>query len=487
VQGAETIGISGGGYLRNRPWGRGQGGAIGLAAKKLTVADQGSIETGVGEGGTGHGGDIHIVGAETVRLSGEGKIDVSTWGAGDSGEVTLQTETLTLADAATLGGQVAPGATGHGGDTVIEEAKSVALTGESEVTVSTWGTGDSGSIRLQTEALTLSDSALLSASVLAGASGHGGDIVIHDAGVVTIGGERGVNTSTYGSGDGGAIAVQAKELKVSDAAYLGAEVGAGGTGHGGGVSIEAEGVRLSGEGLISASSYGEGDSGAIQVAASTLSVADHGSIQAAGKGLGRGGDIELIVSRLALRGGAISAESVSSGLAGDIHIQAEDGVELSNDSSISTSAPAADGGNIEIQAGRLLHLDHSALTTSVLAGESHGGNISIDPSYVILKESQIVAQAYGGSGGQIHIAAGTVIQDPATLISASSVLGVDGEVMVDAPSMDLSGAMAALPSAFLPEVDLPMTRCAARQPNVGSSLVLEGDALAGDEMGKPAP
>jgi large exoprotein involved in heme utilization and adhesion len=139
-------------------------------------------------------------------------------------------------------------------------------------------------------------------------------------------------------------------------------------------------------------------------------------------------------------------------------------------SSIATSATASDGGNIQVAAGRMLHLDHSAITTSVQGGAGNGGNISIDPHYVLLDNSRIVAQAVGGNGGNIHIAAGTFIQDPASLISASSALGIDGDVTVDAPNTDVSGAMAVLPSAFLSEVTLA-GNCASRTSKNSSSLV----------------
>jgi hypothetical protein len=177
-----------------------------------------------------------------------------------------------------------------------------------------------------------------------------------------------------------------------------------------------------------------------------------------------------------MEGGGVSAGSFGTGTAGQITVQARDSIELTN-SAISTSATAADGGNIEIKAGRMLHLDHSAITTSVQGGAGSGGNISIDPRYVILDNSRIVAQAYGGNGGQIHIAAGTFIQDPASLISASSALGIDGDVTVDAPNSDVTGAMAVLPAVFLSEVNLVASPCIARTIENSSSLLFAGSAI----------
>ena len=56
-----------------------------------------------------------------------------------------------------------------------------------------------------------------------------------------------------------------------------------------------------------------------------------------------------------------------------------------------------------------------------------GGNISIDPEYVILKNSNILANAFQGKGGNIQIFAGTFLADPNSVISASSSLGSMGK------------------------------------------------------------
>jgi hypothetical protein len=225
--------------------------------------------------------------------------------------------------------------------------------------------------------------------------------------------------------------------------------------------------------MVSSSSYGTGAGGSVSIDTGTLTLTDHGNLQALAMNTGQGGNLELTVSRLVMDGGSISAESVGSGQAGQITVQAMDSMALL-DSAISTAAPAADGGNIVLFAGQMLHLEQSAITTSVQGGTGNGGNISIDPQYVILENSQIIAQASGGNGGQIHLSANTFIQDPTSQISASSTAGIDGDVTVDAPNFDMSGALAVLPSTFLSAIDLAGSNCAARKDTGRSSLVFEG-------------
>jgi large exoprotein involved in heme utilization and adhesion len=119
-----------------------------------------------------------------------------------------------------------------------------------------------------------------------------------------------------------------------------------------------------------------------------------------------------------------------------------------------------------------------------------GGNITIDPQFVVLEGSQIIANAFEGMGGNIRIEAGVFLADPASLVSASSTLGLQGTVNIQAPVTSLSGTLAPLPQAFVNVAALLPARCAARaQGGRYSSLVLGGrDGLPADPSGVlPSP
>src|SRR5207247_2964880 len=115
------------------------------------------------------------------------------------------------------------------------------------------------------------------------------------------------------------------------------------------------------------------------------------------------------------------------------------------------------------------------ITTSVSSGVGNGGNIMIDPQSVVLQGSQILAQAFGGNGGNIRIIAGVLFADPNSTISASSTMGVDGTVDIQAPVTNLSGTLAPLPAETVKAAELLQARCAARfQGGNFSSLVAVG-------------
>jgi hypothetical protein len=91
-----------------------------------------------------------------------------------------------------------------------------------------------------------------------------------------------------------------------------------------------------------------------------------------------------------------------------------------------------------------------------------GGNITIDPEFVIVQNSQIVANANRGQGGNIQITAGVFLADPTSRVDASSDLGIDGTVDIRAPVTNVSGTIAPLPQDFGRQLELLCGRCAQR-------------------------
>ena len=132
-------------------------------------------------------------------------------------------------------------------------------------------------------------------------------------------------------------------------------------------------------------------------------------------------------------------------------------------SSITTEAKQADGGNIHVHAGYMVELIDSKITASVGGGpETVGGNITIDPQYVILNDSQIIANAYEGKGGNIRIIADVFLASPDSIVDASSALGIDGTVDIRAPITNISGTLAPMQGNFLSTEALLRDRCIAR-------------------------
>ncbi|HEW97464.1 MAG: hypothetical protein DRR16_21325 [Candidatus Parabeggiatoa sp. nov. 3] len=162
-------------------------------------------------------------------------------------------------------------------------------------------------------------------------------------------------------------------------------------------------------------------------------------------------------------------KQIRGGDAGSIMITA-DSINLSNESAITTEAFSAGGGEINITTNDLIHLTDSRITTSVQEGVGNGGNLSLsNPAFAIINNGQFIAQADEGRGGNIHISAQQLIQSPCSQISASSKLGVDGEVEIDSPERNLDEFLVVLPGGF---VEASLTDCDTQIDNPSTFKIM---------------
>jgi len=124
----------------------------------------------------------------------------------------------------------------------------------------------------------------------------------------------------------------------------------------------------------------------------------------------------------------------------------------------------------------MVRLVDSKITTSVKGGsQTTGGNISIDPEFVILRNSKIIANAYEGTGGNIDIVSDMFLADPDSLIDASSSLGIDGQVDIQSPVTHVNSLVAPLTKDFRSVVALLRKPCTARlHKGEYSSFMIKG-------------
>ncbi|MBC7779165.1 MAG: filamentous hemagglutinin N-terminal domain-containing protein [Proteobacteria bacterium] len=369
--------------------------------------------------------------------------------AGRGGRVTLRGDTLTLSNGAQIDARSEPGSVGAAGAIDIDVSGRVEISGRS-----------------------LNDGAFSGLYAETQGAGAGGSIDVRADSVVL---DRGlIRSSTTGAGAAGTLRVRTGDLLVTNGGWIDAGASVGSSGAGGQVDVSAtRSIRIRGTDtalpVVDAFDLRipPGNAGRVQGAlASTIS-----SNTAAP---GAGGNVSLSAPRIAIEaGGRISANSASSGNAGSVFIRAEDRLEL-DAGSITTQALASDGGNIDIRVGNRIHLRDSEISTSVQGSAGAGGNIFIDPTFVILDRARIVANAFGGPGGNISIVSRYFFASPDSMIDASSTLGVPGSVQIAAPNLDLSATLVALPAQFLDASSLLASACTVRRAAQGSRLVALG-------------
>jgi large exoprotein involved in heme utilization and adhesion len=140
---------------------------------------------------------------------------------------------------------------------------------------------------------------------------------------------------------------------------------------------------------------------------------------------------------------------------------------------LTTESENAGGGGIHIETRDRLHLQDSKITTSVKGGTGQGGNIFIDPVFVILENSQIQANAHGGPGGNITLIADYLLRSGPTAIEASSALSTQGDIDVQAVDVDAGSLQVADTPDPLDVTQWVQAPCHRRQGKV-SRLTMAG-------------
>jgi large exoprotein involved in heme utilization and adhesion len=98
----------------------------------------------------------------------------------------------------------------------------------------------------------------------------------------------------------------------------------------------------------------------------------------------------------------------------------------------------------------------------------------IDPQFVVVNDSSIIANAFGGPGGNITIVADNFLSSVTSVIQASSALSTPGVIEIRSPENNVESSIAQLPAAFLDASALLRGLCSARRTGAPSSFVVAG-------------
>jgi len=442
----------------------GNGGAIDITATKSVSLGPGSTIQAENFQGLGSGSPIRITTPHLVvegRAGADGQSGISgfTGGFGPASSVTLNVGILelkgqqALVDTRALNVSIAGGGVptegggpitvqGEGGAGTLANLVKVSGQGSGFLT-ETEGAGTGGTLTIAARQLIVENGGRISATTRG--AGHGGTLSVVTAGAATLSGAgSGLFSDATASGTGGDITAKAGTMVIRHGAS------------------------------VSASSSGAGDAGNITIETAGSFQSMGGSVKTTAV-TGKGGDITVTAGEMNLDGAAISASSQGPGDAGDITINSGRRF-ISTSSSVTTEATEASGGNITLNARNMIRLTESQVSTSVAGGPTTvGGNITIDPDFVIMQNSRIIARAFEGQGGNITLTAGTFLADPASFVDASSQLGVSGSVNIQAPVTNLSGAIKPLSDKAVDVAALVRASCAARFAGGDrSSLVQRG-------------
>jgi filamentous hemagglutinin family protein len=493
----------------------GDGAEVRVTADHIKLENRGQITASTIA--AGNAGAI-ILEAGSIEVVTGGRITSETSGRGDAGAVSIVTDSLLIDGIAgntnsRIGTEALRGSSGRAGSVSIDAAEIVLRNGGG-VRTDTLAAGDAGDVVVKAGGLVIDGDASQLASVAgAPSSGRAGSVSI-DAAEIVLRNGGGVRTDTLAAGDAGDVVVKAGSLLVDgDNSQIASGAAAGSSGRAGLIEVDAADVALQRGGRITTSSAGRGKAGTVRVQAGSVRVdgSDSGIIsEASGQAGVNAGTVTVTAADAALRhGGRVSSRNTGRGDAGTVTIVAARELSLGDGAAITTEAANGGGGSITARAGELLRLeDGSRITTSIVGKASEtAGNILAAGRFVVLQgKSSIQANAPGGIGGNILIAADRLLREPGARIEATGAVQ-SGTVVTTTAEVDLTSGLVVLPTAFLGVDQLLQESCAARggeqvssftgvgrgglppspeQP-LGVAYLAPGEALAAGAHGCGAP
>ncbi|KYC37961.1 hypothetical protein WA1_05575, partial [Scytonema hofmannii PCC 7110] len=447
------------GASSNQTGGQGQAGNVNVnVTGAVTIAGRKNGASGIfsylGTGAIGKGGNINVT-SGSVSLTDGAQLSASTFGKGDAGSVLVQAkDSVSVAGNSYIFSRLGSGAIGKGGNINVTSG-SVSLTDGAQLSASTSGQGDAGSILVQAkDSVSVGGNSIIFSIVGNGAVGKGGDVNINGA---TLSLKDGAQLGTFvreassnqSAGQGqagnanvnvtGAVTIAGGKNRASGIfSYL----GSGAIGKGGNINVTSGSVSLTDGARLNASTSGQGDAGSVLVQAKdSVFVADSTIFSNVGsQAVGKGGDINISAATLFLKGGAqlstsvlgsSSNPSLRQAQAGNVNVNVTGSVTIAGvkdglPSGISSdlgSGASGKGGNINVTSGSVSLTDGARLTAST-SGKGDAGSISVQAkdSVSVVNNSYIfsnVGNGAVGKGGDVNISAATLSLNDGAQVSTS--------------------------------------------------------------------
>jgi filamentous hemagglutinin family protein len=473
----------------------GDAGSLIINTPLVRIADGASVT--VKNDGPGRAGDLRI-NADSVFLNTQGSITAST-ASGNGGNIRLNLQdNLRMNHGSFLASNAA--GTGNGGQINLNVDR-LDLLGNSRITTESTGSGDAGVLQLRVGALRLRRGSIQAESL---GTGNAGRLTIN-ADSAQLNDRSLINASTQ-VGQGGDIQFQVRSrLELNDQSQIVAD--AQQSGRSGNVRINAAEAVLSDRSRISTNAQGSAIGGALRLEGDRLSLLSGSQITASTTGSGRAGNLRIIANDGIILNGRntrLEAESTTDAAAGSILLQSPvvtvsdrasiavsgrgqggagnltvqaNQINLEN-STLEAEAAGGDRGNITLNAGVLSLRQGSQITTNA-TGTASGGNINLNTDFVIgFENSDILARAEQGAGGQIAIDAQGLLGiaprselSPKSDINASSQLGLNGTVNLSNPIIKPESGLIELPEEVMDSSQQIAQTCATHST---SSFVSTG-------------
>jgi large exoprotein involved in heme utilization and adhesion len=347
----------------------GQGGNIQIDSRSLTVLNGSTISAATSA--QGDAGNIRVNSRDAVTIMGDGSgLFTTTNGTtGRGGAISITSDRFTITDNAQLN---AITTSSQPGGTITINSRLFNAESGGRLRTSTLGAGQAGDIQVNaTERATLQGIgvaeptiSLLQNAIIMGeldfippSSNSLQDsalvirrpeevfrIVVQDLPKLSEN-QTGLFASSYGSGSGGSVELNAPDIKIANQALV--SVSAWATGNGGTLKLAGDQVRIQDSLLFSSTTAGNG--GNLTISATNLTLSNSGLIAATAGGKGATLDLNIRDTLLLRQNSQITARAFATGNGGNININAKFVVAVpSENNDITARAVQGQGGNIRI-------------------------------------------------------------------------------------------------------------------------------------------
>ncbi len=466
------------GAISSGTLGPAEAGSVSVVAGTLQMAN-GRISSG--SGGSGSGGEVNVVVGGDAVLSNLSVVSSDTAGEGAAGTVGFRAGTLLIdggeARFARISSSANAGSTGDAGNVNVVVGGRSTIARGGEISSSTNGGGDAGSVRLTSGELRIEGDGLITgifSDANFEAEGDAGSVEVEIAGPAVLLSGALISSDTNGPGDAGSVLLRSASLEVDAAGFdefgptgVFSDANASSSGNAGAVLVEVAGPTvLRSSAFISSDTDASGDAGQVQLASGSLDIAGGASIAGifsdanAGATGSAGAVLVLIAGQTRVHdGGFISSSTFGPGnagsvtlLSGQLELGGAEGSQLAGITTLAGDASTGRGGEVLVQVGGQLRLSPGGLIVSDTFGSGDAGSVALLAGELAMDggtSGAVVSSNSGGAGaaGTVQVFAERALSIANGFISSSAFsLGPAGTVQVRAPLLQVlaGGAIAAI-------------------------------------------
>ena len=475
----ESFQANGGSFLQSDTFGEGDAGNVVINGETATISlfEASNITSNVSQNAIGNAGDITVNVTESFQANDGSFLQSETFGVGNAGNITINGETASI--------------TFDGANPENNVSSGIFSSVRSNENLAVIESRNSGQITINADSLSLANGAQINNNLDDGVVGQGNNINLTANTISLSGVSRILSGVAFGAtGTGGNIGITADTLSLSGASAIAADTsgraGENGRADAGDITINvSESFQVTEGSFLQSDTFGEGDAGDITINGETASIifdginpetdVSSGISSSVGNftdpnsgqqfiGKGKGGSVEITTPNLVISNGAgIFAGTFGEGDGGNINLNISDRLELKENSTISVQASEtnANAGDITINA------NNGFVIAFPNEGEGNGSDISASSGSV---GGNIFIEAQGVLGIEERDA---ILGNNTNDIDASGDVE-DGSVEIITPTADAIEGANQLPSIPVQPGETVVQACSAQRGIANSNLVIKG-------------